>query len=234
MNRLIFFLAFFIFGLILTSCCNNNRTERLSVEMELPDTSVTHQPDLMYEVKKKTADELMLNKLENGADSFELRLWAKVEVTNGGQVFVIKKINNQWNCLHYSYLESKGMMSPNQGLIKWITDFTVDTFCVKKMQPVTDWKTFFAAVEKENIYNLPSQSDIKGWVNGVCDGLTYYVEYATKDKYKFYWYNCPDVYEDKFKECKQMTNILGVFNSEFGLNMGIFDEKNVYRCRHVK
>jgi len=200
--------------------------------MELPDTSMSHKPDIMYEVKKKAADELMLNKLENGSDSLELRLWARVEVLSGGQVFVIKKISNQWIGLHYFYHIKSGIIPLNyHELTKWATDFTVDTFCVKKIKPVTGWKTFFVAVEKENIYKLPSQSDIKGWKNTVTDGITYSIEYATKDKYKFYSYNCPDVYENEFMECRQMTNILSVFNREFGLNMGIFEEKNIYRCR---
>jgi len=237
MKSLVHFFLFSSFAvsmLIFFSSCHNKTAEKPSVKMELPDTSKTHQPDLMYEVKKKAADELMLNKLENGADSFELRLWAKVEVLNEGQVFVIKKINNQWNCLHYSYLEKSGVMPMNPNdLVKWATDFTIDTFWVNKKHPAANWDGFFKDIEKENIYNLPSQADIKGWKNSVSDGFTYYVEYATKDKYKFYWYNCPDVYENKFKECRQMTNILSVFNREFGLKMG-FPEENRFRCMPVK
>ena len=80
----------FILILVLSAC--NNVRHKSTFTIVLPDTSVTHQPDIFYETKKKAVQELMLNNLENGSDSFELRLWAKVEVLTGGQLFVIKKL----------------------------------------------------------------------------------------------------------------------------------------------
>jgi hypothetical protein len=181
-------------------------------------------------MKKIAEEELLLNKLENGSDTLELRLWAKVEVLMGGQVFVIKKIKGKWTCLHYTYFYKREVDYENgMDYFKWYSNIAIDTFWVKKLQPNSNWKTFFYEIEKENIYNLPSQSDIKGWSNIVNDGYTFSIEYATKDKYKFYSYNCPDVYENKFKECRQMSNILRIFNKEFGLKMGIYENEK-YRC----
>ena len=218
--------------LILFACHHKTETNKPDFTLEIPDTSKTHFPDISYEVKKRVVDLLNLNRLENGTDSFELRLWAKVEVTNYGQIFIVKKVNKLWTCIHYSFLKSLKFY-PN--IIDGIKKFTLDSSWVDTVKPKTDWDTFFKAIDKENIYGLPIQSDIKGWKNIVTDGFTYYVEYATKDKYKFYYYNCPDVYEDDFKECKQMTNILSVFNKEFGLKLGWekFGE-HPYRCKCEK
>jgi hypothetical protein len=219
--------------LILFSCQHKTDTNKQRFTLEIPDTSKTHYPDIFYESKKKVVDELKLNRLENGADSFELRLWANVEVTNAGQIFIIKKVKKQWTCLHYFYLKKEGNW--NSDIIKMATNFTIDSSWVETEHPKTNWNSFFKAIKKENIYELPIQSDIKGWKPIVDDGFTYYVEYATRDKYKFYYYNCPDVYENEFKECKQMTNILDVFYKEFGLTLGL--EKygeHPYRCRCEK
>ena len=220
----------FIASLFLFACNSNQLIDQPKFILEIPDTSKTHRPDIFYEVKKNAVDELSLNVLENGTDSFELRLWAKVEVLTGGQVFVIKKIKNKWTCMHYEYIETEGKFNPD--LYKLLTSFTIDTFWVNKLQPKTNWDNFFKAIEKENMYNLPVQSEISGWKSNVGDGYTYYVEYATNNKYKFYYYNCPDVYENDFKECKQMTNILDIFHKEFGLSMG-FEEYGYdsYRCK---
>jgi hypothetical protein len=219
----------FILILILFAC-NNVDKQKSTFTVVLPDTSVTHQPDIFYERKKKAEQELMLNKLENGSNSFELRLWAKVEVLMSGQLFVIRKIKNDWTCLHYNYFYKRNLGSENsKNFIELMTNFTIDTFWVKKLQPRTNWRTFFNAIAKEDIYNLPTQSEIKGWKNKVHDGYTFSIEFATKEKYKFYSYNCPDIYENQFKECKHMSNILSVFNKEFGLRMGIFGEDK-YRC----
>ncbi len=218
-----------IIAIVLTlfGCQNETKTDKAIFLLDLPDTSKTHQPDIFYEVKNKAVDELNLNRLENGVDSFELRLWTKVEVTNGGQVLIIKKINDNWTCLDYSYLESQQDFKEGQNIIDHMTSFTIDTFWVKKKQPHTDWITFLSEIEKEKIYELPAQTEIDGWENRVSDGYTYYIEFANKDKYKFYWYNCPDIYEEEFAECQHMTNILGIFNTEFGLKMG-----SSYRCRN--
>ncbi len=180
----------------------------------------TSNIDVFYEVKKNAATELNLNKLENGIESFELRLWSKFEVFNLGHVMIIKRINNHWTCLDYTYIESR------KEVFDYITDFTIDTFWVKKKQPKSGWRSIFTEIKKEGIYDLPTQSKIDGWEHNICDGITFYIEFATKNKYKFYSYNCPDVYEDNFKECKHMTNILEVFDEEFG----VLQEFGSYRC----
>lgn len=210
---------------ILFACQNEIITDRTNFLMDLPDTSGSQQTIIFYEIKNRAVDELNLKKLESGVDSFELRLWTKVEVTNGGQVLIIKKVNENWTCLDYSYLESQQDFQVGQNVIDYLTSFNIDSFCVKKKQPKTDWATFLKEIEKEKIYDLPSQSEISGWENKVSDGNTYYVEFANKDKYKFYWFNCPDIYEKEFNECRHMSNILGIFDSEFGLRV-----QHNYKC----
>ncbi|MEI6823751.1 MAG: hypothetical protein WCL51_17610 [Bacteroidota bacterium] len=210
-------------SILSTSCKRNIKEDKPKFVMELPDTSRTHTPDLCFEKIKRYTEELNLNKLWLGNDSFELRLWVKVEVLTGGHVYIIKKINNKWDCIHYFYIESRRDFSSSS----YLANRTIDTFWVKKLQPKTNWNNFFKQIEKENIYKLPSQDDIKGWENIVEDGITYKVEIATKNKYKFYYYNCPDVYKKKFIECNQMTNILDVFDKEFGFDFVMFGN---YKC----
>lgn len=221
---------FWIFLVIIffLSCKEEKSTNRNNPSLNLPKTDITHLPNnIHYEVKNKIVNELILNKLENGVDSFELRLWTKIEVSNGGNILVIKKINDAWTCLEYSYLETRKDYKGEQNVIGYVTSFTIDTFWVKKLQPLSDWENFLTEINKENIYELPTQSDIIGWKDIVTDGYTYNIEFATKNNYRFYTYNCPDIYEDDFKECQHMTNILAVFNKEFGLKMG-----SSYRCEN--
>lgn len=201
------------------SCESESCAERDNFVIDLPYTSKIHETNPLYEIKNKAAHELNLNLLENGVDSFELRLWTRIEATNGGQVLVIKKTNNQWVCLDYTYLISQYGSPAKQGWFDYATSFTIDTFWVSKKQPNTNWPLFLKAINKEKIYELPAQSDIEGWENRVSDGKTYCIEFANKEKYRFYWYNCPDIYEEKFKECFHMTNILKIFDTEFGPRM---------------
>jgi len=60
------------------------------------------------------------------------------------------------------------------------------------------------------------------------DGYGYTVEYAYKSIYRNYYYGCPDIYEEQFVECKNMTNIAGIFDKEFEMM------PNGCRCKKIK
>lgn len=203
---------------------DNNETNFV---LELPDTSKKDFP-IIYKVKENLVKELNLQNLENGVDTFELRLWVKSEPTNGGQVFIIKKIKNEWTCFNYFYIEGKFKWIDNREIYENFYNFSVDTFWVKKRNPKSNWINFMQKIDKEGIFELQNQSDIIGWKDIVEDGITYSVEYANNSKYRFYSYNCPDVYSDNFIDCKRMTNILEIFDEEIGLNL-IYG--NRYKCK---
>ena len=225
-RKRILILLLILLCIVNISCKRIIKDDKPKFIIDLPDTSNKKYPNYYYETIKKKTEQLMFNKLWMATDSFEIRLWAKVEVTNGGHVYVIKKINNQWVCLHYFFIENHDYWS---NLNSYINNLTIDTFWVKKLQPKSNWNNFFNQIEKENIYKLPSQGDIKGWESIVEDGITYGVEIGTKNKYKLYYYNCPDVYSEKYIECKQMTNILEIFDKEFGIH---FNFNDGYKCSY--
>jgi hypothetical protein len=212
------------------SCQPGAEKEKVEFVIDLPDTSITHRPDIVYDITQQLAKGLALNKLENGCDSFELRLWANCSVTNGGQVFVIKKTDSTWTCLNYFYVRSSKQYQKYYSK-PWITRYTVDSFWVKQRHPKTSWENFFKSIQEQNIYELRAQREIKGWKNIVTDGKEFEIEYATRNLYRFYDYHCPDIYEDTFIECRQMTNILDIFNKEFGLTIG-WEEmgEHPFRC----
>jgi hypothetical protein len=77
------------------------------------------------------------------------------------------------------------------------------------------------------IDNIETQSEIEGWTNEVSDGVTYSIEFATADKYRFFSHNCPDVYSDDFPDCMRMMKITDVFDNAFDL-----DIIGGHRCRN--
>ena len=193
---------------------------------EKPSKTTSAELNIFYEKTKRATIELSLPKIEKGVDSLEIRLWSKVEVTNGGNVLEIRKINNKWTCSDYSYIETQHIKRHEiSDDISFFTNFTIDTFWVKKIEPKTGWKDFFEKLQAKKAFELPDQRTIKGWDNNVSDGISYLFEFSTKNNYRYFSYNCPDIYEKKFIECKRMTQILEIFNSEFG----VFDNNG--RCR---
>jgi hypothetical protein len=71
------------------------------------------------------------------------------------------------------------------------------------------------------ITTLPHMSDIPGLRDGWTDGVSYNVEVATKDQYRFYGYHLPDKFQDKYWQAKNMVDILNLIGSEFGIPSGI-------------
>ena len=143
---------------------------------------------------------------------------------------MIKKIHDDWSCLKYFYIEE--FPEFENGLYnhaEYATSFAIDSFNVLKIEPESSWTIFFDSLESNDIYNLPVQYEIEGWENRITDGNTFYIEFADATQYRFYWYNCPDIYEDQFVECKKMTNILKNFHRELSMNLWID-----FRCKRKK
>ncbi|UTW60819.1 hypothetical protein KFE98_12370 [bacterium SCSIO 12741] len=202
-----------LLGLITCSCQSSNK------EVEaIPMEDSTHaQPNLYALAHQKATQELNLNILREEVDSFELRLWAKVEVMIYGQVLVIKKVDGKWTCLDYRYTESQKEWVNELSAEEYVTRFSIDSFSVTKREPQSNWNQFFNNMQEQQLFTLPDQRNIPNWQNRVTDGYTYHVEWATKDNYQFISYNCPDVYQNDYNECLRMTEILEVFDREFGL-----------------
>jgi hypothetical protein len=193
--------------------------------------SIKYADNINYLMKKTATKELALSELESTVDFLEIRLWAKLSLSNHGQLMVIKQIDKQWVCIKYDYIAHWPAFVNGMSRRTYLTNYTIDTFVAIKKLPKSNWKSFFKAVEKQRIYDLPDQSEIKYWQNEVSDGNDFWLEYATKNKYSFASYNCPDYYENVFIECKRMTNIIEIFNTEFGLFVdNPNSEKDEYTC----
>jgi hypothetical protein len=192
--------------------------------LDLPDTTRNHSPNIFYESKKSVTKGLNLNELENGVDSLEIRFWIRIEVFSGGDIFVIKKINDKWTCIHYRYYEKhKEWKNDVSNMENFYYNLEIDSFSVRKNEIKTNWPNFFVTVKNTGIYKLPVQDEIKNFKNIVSDGITYYVEFATNSKYKFYYYNCPKAYMKKHEECRKMVEIIEIFKQEFVDVKQIFD-----------
>ena len=196
--------------------------------INIEDTIVSEQVDFDVVRQMHLDKELNIDILNNGSENFELRFWTTFGPTNGGKVLIIKKVENEWVCFDYYFHKTRKDIKGEYTYYKQATNFTVDSLLVKKKQPMTNWKTFFSEIKNQNIYTLPSQSELEGYKSIVDDGYGYTVEFAYKWIYRTYYYNCPDLYENEFVECRNMTNIAGIFDKEFDMM------PYGYRCKKTK
>jgi len=207
-------------------CCGQRKDDSRKLTIEIPDTTESDLDIFPYLYKNRLVDELNLQRLEHGVDSFELRFNTRISVLKCGlgQMLVFKKQNEEWTCLEYQYIVQDVPFGSVQNTLDYATGFTIDTILVYKHKPVSGWKNLFAALEKENIYNLPDQEDISSWDSlgvTIADGTSYSVEFINQDRYKFYTYNTPQDFVKYFKECQNMSNIIDILDKEIGVKNNI-------------
>ena len=205
--------------------CQPQRTNH-DLLIEIPDTTESELDIIPYLVKNKLVTQLNLNRLENGVDSFELRFNTRISLIPYGQLLIIKKIDNRWTCIEYNYVIKHPVMASGQKTLDYVQSFAIDTIQVVKKNPSSGWLKFLTSIDSRNIYDLPDQEDIRAWDSlhvAIADGTSYFVEFANDDRYKFYSYTDPQFFAKYFNECRKMTEIIGIFDREFGLNDSIAD-----------
>ena len=82
------------------------------------------------------------------------------------------------------------------------------------MTPKSGWDKFISKLLSLKVMTLPNMEDIPGLEDNWTDGVTYNVEIATKNQYRFYGYHLPDKFEDRFWQAKNMTAILNLIQTE--------------------
>ena len=145
-----------------------------------------------YESIRKSSEVLKLEDLQKGVDSLEIRIW-----------FFYSKRDQTFGKVHiYKYEDN------------WIGNASYGSSTLVDISPKSGWKSFISKLLKKNIMTLQNQRDIKGFNLMIFDGDTFCVEIATKDAYRFYSYNSPDMTK-KYKDARKMNRILRLIKKEF-------------------
>src|SRR5687767_8422206 len=86
--------------------CGQRTDNSKKLKIEIPDTTESELDILPLLYKDRLAEELNLERLENGVDSFELRFDTRIAVLKCGfgQMLVFKKKGDSWSCFEYQYI----------------------------------------------------------------------------------------------------------------------------------
>ena len=161
------------------------------VELDIP-TYNNGQKGYFYESIRESSEVLGLRDLQKGVDSLEIRIW-----------FFRAKRDRTFGKLHiYSYENG------------WNGQASYGSTTLVEILPKSGWNSFISKLLKKNIMTLQNQRDIEGFNLMIFDGDTYCVEVASKDTYRFYSYNSPDMTK-KYKDARKMNRILRLIKREF-------------------
>jgi len=208
---------------VIIIACTNSQSNCKKISLNIPDSL-----DIDYILHKAQVKELNLPNLEMGSDSFEIRIWKQTEPWNINEIIIIKQeAKKGWMEGYYyrywnkdamgEFLEGAGNKDYADGLSTNSPEVysLIDSVYVKKVFPKSGWDNFLIDLKNEKFYELPTQSKIPNFKIRMDDGVVWKVEITTSSKYKYLKYQSPEIYADKFWQCKQMERIGRIVNAEF-------------------
>jgi hypothetical protein len=121
-----------------------------------------------------------------------------------GELVVLKRKRKKWKGYYYRYEEKKASRMHLLG--------KVTSYKRKKMKPQIGWLSFNRQMKALDVYSLPGDQRSTAYLPNR-DGVTYLVEAATRDQYRFFSYWCPDSQEGP--EAERMEKITELVREEF-------------------
>ena len=116
----------------------------------------------------------------------------------------MRKKKNKWKGEYFRFEEKKATKKHILGKIT--------TFKKQKAKPQIGWVSLMRELESLDIRSLPGEKRQKNYLPNR-DGVTYIVEVATSDSYRFYTYWCPD--SKAGGDMEKMSKITELISEEF-------------------
>jgi hypothetical protein len=204
----------------LCSCNQHKQPEKPAFKTEILDTigmSTLYQAYYGKDAPKiieHNSKIFPIYSIENGVDSFELRLKIHPELIGATELDIIKFVDNEWIGEHLFILYGREWSG-------W------DSVTIKRFAPKCGWKNFIDTLYNSDLFILPSQRQIKNFEDGIDDGTNYTLELATKGRYRRISYHDPGAFTDSFDE--KFWNVLLFINRNIQLP---FIDKSVEMYRH--
>jgi hypothetical protein len=199
-------------GFMLAFCNNKNPKEdrlggkALSIDTIKKEISMLRDGGLSpyYYETRKVSSAIGLNSIEEGFDSLQIRIWYPSLINT--KVVTISKLEGGWEAFVYNY--------------RYDVQNGVDTIVGnprKILTPISGWSKFINDLLELGVTTLPDFQKIPGYGGFGADGITFSIEVADTDKYRFYSYHQP-LDKQKFDEAKKLVQIITLLNREFGLS----------------
>lgn len=175
-----------------------------SVSKEIP-LNAQGKPIYSYQISKKKAQMLGLDSLEVGYDSIQIRIWFVYGMMEDQHVLSIKNSSQHWSAELITFSFEKGYDDKKE---------IVKRKNVQSILPKSGWSEFLKQLFNLKITTLPNMDNIPGIQWGGGDLTSFNFEIATENNYRFYSYESPKTYQDKFWQDKNVEEILKLIENE--------------------
>jgi len=203
---------------VLISCSNcsvrkttESKQSHVQVAKEIPlDKNGT--PFFSYDAAKQLERVLKLESAESGYDSMQIRIWCSYGLSKERDLLIIRNQNGNWAGQFFNIVVTKD----NTG-----NTFELQNVTQNAVFPKSGWNRFTTTLLNLGIATLPSMNSIENLKWGGGDGNVYSVEIATKEYYRFYWYEEPLKYAQTYWQAKNMDLILQLIENELSVRLHI-------------
>ena len=170
--------------------CNSPDTANKNepVKATRVDTSKLERQRAFSELALK----LYLKPLEEGLDSFEMRIWASSMLAEHSLV-IIKHIDSSWLVQNIRYYRSE------DGVIHYRNEL---------LKPTISLSLLIDSIKQVRLAEIISQEEIPNFIDNVADGVTYDLEIATKNSYRLLTYHCPEHFAKTEPNNKKFLDVI--------------------------
>jgi hypothetical protein len=177
--NLLLFLTTFISCTNTGSKVDNGEKDRLtSIKSDtiLPlNYSFKNEQDYLKR-KNFLCNRLALYDIEKGEDNFELRVWFMPSMWDPSILYILKAKDTTWTLFHYQFYTLRAT-DPNH----FYNSPLVDSVVMESVRPLkTNWQTYINNLQLDSLWNLQTESLIKGKTFNMLDGHRYLLELSNK------------------------------------------------------
>lgn len=196
--------------MLLLSCSgqknDSEKSNSISFVKEIPQKKNGEYANT-YKYVSQMVDKLNLDRLEEGFDSIQVRIWVAGGSDDTDNVFMLWHDQKNWNAQAYFYSYERNKNNSNKE----------DTIIgrVINMSPKSGWNSFTDKLFEQKISDLPNMDSLPINNIEVIHGQAVNIEISTKSKYRLYSYYSPSSYQEEYWQAKNIVNILKLLEDEF-------------------
>jgi hypothetical protein len=205
----------FTICIAILACNAENRGQAVTQKPVNPDTvQVTRTmyddslgiTDSYYASIRQQERWLGLDRLDNGYDSMQIRIWGTHARIPGMRLLILKCASGKWEGDLLVIESNPDTSSGKQAIIKE----------QKSITPKSGWNSLIEKLSALQITSLPHMLELPGLTSDFVDGPEYGVEIAVRNAYRFYWYWSPQGFKE-YQQTRNMSAILQLLGEEFGI-----------------
>jgi hypothetical protein len=196
-----------------------NPTDTFLVDIPRPKNKEIDS--FQIEINKRNERYLALESIEKGFDSIQVRIF--YACINTPRLFIIlKNTGKKWKAELCRIVYPKNWQNWGDS----VSRMTING------SPKSGWTKFISQLFELKVLTLPTDDNIPGFKReSVTDGCWAEVEIATKNTYRYYSYDNPDLYN--YPQTKNILLILELINNEFEMKKK-FNAENIWPDGNLK